>query len=168
MSVLKQLMTDVVYTTQNTLILIVNQEYKLSIDAVFWRVVLCYDAAMPTEIVTSREIGKIIREKRKALGLSQEQLSEKVGVSYQQIQRYENGGSMLNVENMQRVAIALSIPITQFFAVASFQQNQTEPTTSILNSDEKTLLKHFRQITENQDRLAVMLVARRLAVKMKG
>jgi transcriptional regulator with XRE-family HTH domain len=162
------LMTGVVYTAQNTLILIVNQEYKISIDAVFWQVVLCYDAAMPTEIVTSREIGKIIREQRKALGLSQEQLSEKVGVSYQQIQRYENGGSMLNVENMQRVANALSIPIAQFFEGGTLQQNPIEPAASIVNSDEKTLLKHFRQISENPDRQAVMLVARRLAAKQKG
>lgn len=168
MSVLMQLMTGVVYTAQNTLILIVNQEYKLSIDAVFWRVVLCYDAAMPTEIVTSREIGKIIREKRKALGLSQEQLSEKVGVSYQQIQRYENGGSMLNVENIQRIADALSIPITHFFEGASLQQSLTEPATSIFNTDEKVLLKHFRQISENPDRQAVMLVTRRLAAKQKS
>ena len=168
MSVLMQLMTGVVYTAQNTLILIVNQEYKLSIDAVFWRVVLCYDAAMPTEIVTSREIGKIIREKRKALGLSQEQLSEKVGVSYQQIQRYENGGSMLNVENIQRIADALSIPITHFFEGASLQQSLSEPASSIVNIDEKNLLKHYRQIPENPDRQAVMLVARRLAAKQKG
>lgn len=161
-------MTGVVYTAQNTLILIVNQEYKLSIDAVFWRVVLCYDAAMPTEIVTSREIGKIIREKRKALGLSQEQLSEKVGVSYQQIQRYENGGSMLNVENIQRIANALSIPISHFFEGASLQQSLSEPASSIVNIDEKNLLKHYRQIPENPDRQAVMLVARRLAAKQKG
>lgn len=163
-----QLMTGVVYTAQNTLILIVNQEYKLSIDAVFWRVVLCYDAAMPTEIVTSREIGRIIREKRKALGLSQEQLSEKVGVSYQQIQRYENGGSMLNVENIQRIANALSIPISHFFEGATLQQSLSEPASSIVSTDEKNLLKHYRQIPENPDRQAVVLVARRLAAKQKS
>ncbi|HQB38788.1 MAG TPA: helix-turn-helix transcriptional regulator, partial [Deltaproteobacteria bacterium] len=67
---------------------------------------------MPKEIITTGEIGALIRKRRKELGLSQEQLSEKVGVSYQQIQRYENGGSMLNVENLQRVANALAVPVT--------------------------------------------------------
>jgi transcriptional regulator with XRE-family HTH domain len=119
---------------------------------------------MPTDIVTTREIGVIIRNRRKELGLSQEQLSEKVGVSYQQIQRYENGGSMLNVENVQRVAKALAIPVTLFFeeSVCPTIDNDSS-TTSV--TDEKTLLKHFKQIENNPDRQAVIQVARRLAVK---
>jgi len=125
---------------------------------------LCYYAAMPTDIVTSREIGVIIRNRRKELGLSQEQLSEKVGVSYQQIQRYENGGSMLNVENVQRVAKALAIPVTQFFEVSTNPTAHTDES-AISTSDEKTLLKHFKQIENNPDRQAVIQVARRLAVK---
>ncbi|MDD2367618.1 MAG: helix-turn-helix transcriptional regulator [Desulfuromonadaceae bacterium] len=119
---------------------------------------------MPTEIVTTREIGVIIRNRRKELGLSQEQLSEKVGVSYQQIQRYENGGSMLNVENVQRVARALSIPVTLFFEDTK-KPVAVNDSIVISSTDEKTLLKHFKQIESNPDRLAVIQVARRLAVK---
>lgn len=119
---------------------------------------------MPTDIVTSREIGIIIRNRRKELGLSQEQLSEKVGVSYQQIQRYENGGSMLNVENVQRVAKALAIPVTQFFE-DSMCPSVDKDASAISTSDEKALLKHFKQIENNPDRQTVIQVARRLAVK---
>lgn len=122
---------------------------------------------MPTEIVTSREIGKIIRDRRKELGLSQEQLSEKVGVSYQQIQRYENGGSMLNVENVQRVAKALSIPVAQFFEGISVNQKTISEATPVISTEEKTLLKHFQQIECKPDRQMVLQVARRFAAKRK-
>lgn len=119
---------------------------------------------MPNEIVTSREIGAIIRKRRKELGLSQEQLSEKVGVSYQQIQRYENGGSMLNIENMQRVAMALAIPVVQFFRESAYPSENAD--VSIINTaEEKNLLKHFKQIETSLDRQAVLQVARRLAAK---
>lgn len=116
---------------------------------------------MQTDIVTTREIGVIIRNRRKELGLSQEQLSEKVGVSYQQIQRYENGGSMLNVENVQRVAKALAIPVSQLFD--GHAENADEYT--ITTPDEKTLLKLFKQIENKPDRQTVVQVARRLAAK---
>lgn len=120
---------------------------------------------MLTDIVTSRDIGRIIRERRKELGLSQEQLSEKIGVSYQQIQRYENGGSMLNVENVQRVAMALSISVSQFFEGIPVDQKTMSDATPAISTEEKTLLRHFQQIESKPDRQAVVQVARRLAAK---
>jgi transcriptional regulator with XRE-family HTH domain len=118
---------------------------------------------MQKDIVTTRKIGTIIRNRRKELGLSQEQLSEKVGVSYQQIQRHENGGSMLNVENVQRIAKALAIPVAQLFE-GSTQISETNDLTISL-PEEKTLLKHFKQIESNSDRQTVVQVARQLAAK---
>lgn len=125
---------------------------------------LCYDAAMPTDIITSREIGAVIRKRRNELGLSQEQLSEKVGVSYQQIQRYENGGSMLNVENVQRIAKALAIPAASFFDVDQ-PHISAEPTTPYASSEEKTLLRNFRDLTAKTDKQLAINVVRRLAKK---
>lgn len=119
---------------------------------------------MPTDIITTKEIGAIIRNRRKELGLSQEQLSEKIGISYQQIQRYENGGSMLNVENVQRVAKALAIPVTQLFE-GSANPVADDDAIVIATPDEKSLIKHFKQIEINLDRQAVVQVARRLAAK---
>jgi len=136
----------------------------LSNGVVFTSDGLCYYAAMPNDIVTTREIGAIIRNRRKELGLSQEQLSEAVGVSYQQIQRYENGGSMLNVENVQRIANALAIPVIQFFEGSAYPAEDADVLASP-TPDEKTLLKHFKQIESAPDRQTVVQVARRLAAK---
>lgn len=117
---------------------------------------------MPTDIITTREIGEAIRRRRKELGLSQEQLSERVGVSYQQIQRYENGSSMLNVENVQRIARALSLPVTTFFETTRANV-AAEPATPYASKDEKTLLRNFRDLTAGADKKLAITIVKRLA-----
>ncbi len=72
-------------------------------------------AMQKKKIKTSREIGERIKKLRKDIGISQERLAEILGVTYQQIQRYENGTNKLNVENIQIIAHALSAPISCFF-----------------------------------------------------
>jgi transcriptional regulator with XRE-family HTH domain len=119
---------------------------------------------MQIDIITSREIGAIIRKRRNELGFSQEQLSVKIGVSYQQIQRYENGGSMLNVENMQRIAKALALPVASFFDVEQ-PHTTAEPATPYASSEEKTLLRNFRDLTVRADKQLAINFVRRLAKK---
>lgn len=117
---------------------------------------------MPTDIVTTGEIGELIRKRRKELGLSQEQLSVKVGVSYQQIQRYENGGSMINVENVQRIAKALAIPVASLFDMEQ-PHISAEPVTPYESNEEKNLLRSFRDMTSRTDKQLALNVVRRLA-----
>jgi transcriptional regulator with XRE-family HTH domain len=119
---------------------------------------------MPADIVTSRDIGAAIRKRRKELGLSQEQLAEKVGVSYQQIQRYENGNSMLNVENMQRIAKILYLPVTSLFAPDQAHA-VAEAAFPYAPSDEKTLLRYYREISSRSDKHLAISLVRRLATK---
>lgn len=119
---------------------------------------------MPADIIKSGEIGAVIRMRRKELGLSQEQLAEKVGVSYQQIQRYENGNSMLNVENVQRIAKILCLSVTSFFDPAG-QQTVAETALPYTAPDEKTLLRHYRDLAAKLDRHLAITIIRRLARK---
>ena len=56
----------------------------------------------------SRQIGERIRSRRKALAMTQEELGELAGVTYQQVQKYEKGASNLSPERLQRVAAAPS------------------------------------------------------------
>lgn len=115
---------------------------------------------MSRDIITSAEIGAAIRKRRKALGFSQEQLAEKVGVSYQQVQRYENGSSTLNVETVQRIARALGVPATIFFDAGSVQ-GVVESVASFLSSEEKTMLRFFRALPTPADRKLAISVMRR-------
>lgn len=127
-----------------------------------------YIGFMPRKIITSGEIGARIRKRRKELGLSQEQLAEKVGVSYQQVQRYENGSCTLNVENVQRIAHALGMSAIAIFEVGDAQA-VAEPAAlgaaSFWSSDEKAVIRLFRQLSTPADKKLVISVIRRFARK---
>ena len=62
------------------------------------------------------EIGKRIRALRLERGLSQTELGNLLGVTFQQIQKYEKGANRVAAGRLQRVAEALEVPITFFYA----------------------------------------------------
>ncbi|HTZ17677.1 MAG TPA: helix-turn-helix transcriptional regulator [Dissulfurispiraceae bacterium] len=61
-------------------------------------------------------IGEKIRGLRKAGGLSQMKLADMVGVSYQQIQKYEKASGNISVERLEQIAKAFKVPLTTFFS----------------------------------------------------
>ena len=60
-------------------------------------------------------IGGRIRERRIMLGLTQQQLAEMIGVTYQQAHKYERGINRVSAGRLFEVARALSAPITYFY-----------------------------------------------------
>ncbi|MCC6345932.1 MAG: helix-turn-helix transcriptional regulator [Nitrospirales bacterium] len=116
------------------------------------------------KIKKTKEIGELVKKRRKELGISQERLAEMLNVTYQQVQRYENGKNRLNVEHIQIIADALSVPITYFF---KFDEKQgAEKKVPFLQPEERKLLKHFRKVRNNQSKILVINVAR-LASKVE-
>ena len=65
----------------------------------------------PTDVY----VGNRIRVRRKELGFSQEKLGEKVGITFQQIQKYEKGTNRVGASRLQAMATALEVPISYFF-----------------------------------------------------
>ena len=61
------------------------------------------------------ELGKRIRLRRVELGISQSDLAEKLGVSFQQVQKYEKGVNRVGASRLQQVATTLDVPVTFFF-----------------------------------------------------
>jgi len=55
------------------------------------------------------------------------QLAEKVGVSFQQIQKYEKGVDRIFVERLQQIANALNVPVTYFFEIEEEKRVIKEP-----------------------------------------
>jgi transcriptional regulator with XRE-family HTH domain len=60
-------------------------------------------------------IGRRIRERRILLGLTQQELAEIIGVSYQQAHKYERGVNRVSAGGLFEIARALSAPITYFY-----------------------------------------------------
>ncbi len=61
------------------------------------------------------EIGKRVRQARVAAGLSQTQLGVQLGVSFQQVQKYEKGVNRIGGGRLYRIARVLGVKVTYFF-----------------------------------------------------
>ena len=60
-------------------------------------------------------VGKRIRHRRWLVGMTQQQLAEKVGIKFQQIQKYETGMNRVSASRLWDIASALSITVSFFF-----------------------------------------------------
>ena len=60
-------------------------------------------------------VGKRIRHRRWMVGMTQQQLAEKVGIKFQQIQKYETGMNRVSASRLWDIAEALSVPVGYFF-----------------------------------------------------
>lgn len=61
------------------------------------------------------EVGKRARSRRLELGLSQTELASQIGVTFQQVQKYEKGVNRIGAGRLQRIAGALQVPVSFFF-----------------------------------------------------
>jgi transcriptional regulator with XRE-family HTH domain len=68
----------------------------------------------PTDI----HVGSRIRMRRNMLGMSQEKLGEHLGITFQQIQKYEKGTNRVGASRLQAIASILEAPVSFFFADA--------------------------------------------------
>ena len=61
------------------------------------------------------ELGKRIRLRRVEQKISQAELGDKLGVSFQQVQKYEKGVNRVGAARLQQIATALDVPVTFFY-----------------------------------------------------
>lgn len=120
----------------------------------------------------SKYIGLKVRTRRKELGLSQEKLGEMIGVSYQQIQKYEKGINKLSPEKIQLLAKALRVSIGFFFdgekrdlAVKESLKNYHK-----LYPQEEELIRHYRNLKNKryQDFTVALFKSASELLRMKG
>jgi transcriptional regulator with XRE-family HTH domain len=104
------------------------------------------------KILGSDDIGKKIREYRQQAGFTQERLAEKLGITFQQVQKYERGLTKVNLTKLQQIAEVLKVPVSSFFEESSCTAYQ-------LSEEEKQLLKAFRQINESLRNSVIEIVA---------
>ena len=60
-------------------------------------------------------VGSRIRQRRRTLGLSQEKLGETLGITFQQVQKYEKGVNRIGASRLAYIAACLNVPISYFF-----------------------------------------------------
>ena len=95
----------------------------------------------------AHDIGSLIREMRKAAGMSQMRLADKIGVSYQQVQKYEKGASKLSVPRLMQIADVFGVPVTAFLEDSKIGKvAETQAAYSNVTEDEAKLLMLYRRL----------------------
>ncbi|MGV1952329.1 helix-turn-helix domain-containing protein [Agrobacterium vitis] len=67
-------------------------------------------------------VGSRIRLRRTMLGMSQEKLGESLGITFQQIQKYEKGTNRVGASRLQNISSILNVPVSFFFEDAPGEQ----------------------------------------------
>lgn len=67
-------------------------------------------------------VGSRIRLRRTMLGMSQEKLGESLGITFQQIQKYEKGTNRVGASRLQNISAILNVPVSFFFEDAPGDQ----------------------------------------------
>ena len=93
------------------------------------------------------ELGRRIRLRRVELEISQSELADKLGVSFQQVQKYEKGLNRVGAHRLQQTATALDVPIT-FFYDGDGKSREVE---SLLFLDSSFSLRLLRAYTKIKD-----------------
>jgi len=60
-------------------------------------------------------VGHVIRNTRRGRGLTQQMLAARVGVKFQQIQKYETGANRVSASRLWEIAQVLDVPVNHFF-----------------------------------------------------
>jgi transcriptional regulator with XRE-family HTH domain len=121
-------------------------------------------------------VGSRVRLRRLLLGLSQEKLGDELGVTFQQVQKYERGANRIGASRLYRVAEVLEVPIGFFFEglqsspVEGFAEgDQTPLVNDFINSPEGVALAAaFARIKEPSVRRKLLELARTLAGESNG
>ncbi len=104
-------------------------------------------------------IGRKIRFKRTMLGMSQKQLGSQLGVTFQQIQKYEKGSNRIGAGRLQEIADILNVPISFFYADLSTKEDVLYPYDERIGSkEEQVLLKSFRELKPKKQKAILCLI----------
>ncbi len=107
-----------------------------------------------------RYVGARIRERRIMLGLTQQQLADLIGVTYQQAHKYERGINRVSAGRLFEVAQVLSVPVNYFF---DGLEQENERAISPRERMCLELARNFAQIPNERHQEALSQLARVLA-----
>jgi transcriptional regulator with XRE-family HTH domain len=116
---------------------------------------------------TDCHIGRRIRSRRIAAGLSQEQLGAKLGLTFQQVQKYESGTNRVSASRLFDLSNLFGVPLDDFFAglaptEAGGADASQDPTSLIATRDDAALIREISAAPVHHRR-ALLEVARTLA-----
>ncbi len=113
-----------------------------------------------------KHVGSRVRMRRMMVGMSQEKLGEHLGITFQQIQKYEKGTNRIGASRLQQISTVLGVPVAFFFEGApSFSpegEGFTEPHSPayvsdfLATSDGLVLTRNFMRISDAKVRRRIV------------
>jgi transcriptional regulator with XRE-family HTH domain len=102
-------------------------------------------------------VGKRVRHRRWLIGMTQQQLAEKVGIKFQQIQKYETGANRISASRLWDIGEALGVPVSFFFEGLEEDRSSASAQVAVpadLMGDKEALdlVRSYYAIPENQRR----------------
>ena len=115
-------------------------------------------------------VGSRVRERRLMLGLSQEKLAGAIGLSFQQVQKYEKGTNRIGSSRLQQIASVLKVAVTYFFDGGPGQSKPigNAPSPSyvaeyLATADGKALTRAYMKIKSTKVRRTIVKMVTQLA-----
>jgi len=101
---------------------------------------------------------------RKSRGLSQSALASALGVTFQQVQKYERGTNRITADRLAKLAVLFEVPVSAFFDEPDEPQPFATGLSSLLSFDgAKELAQAYAEIENSETRRAVLNLFRSLA-----
>ena len=120
-----------------------------------------------------RIVGQRLRWRRRELKLTQEQLGEKLGLTFQQVQKYEKGVNRISAGRLFEMAQVLGITITYFYegvddlleapSTLTVHEDDHPPSLPVLDGEAMELIKAFQQIGDKSLRRSLLATIRAAA-----
>ncbi len=101
-------------------------------------------------------IGKKIRELRNSNGFSQTQMASKLGISYQQVQKYEKGVNCPNVTRIFQIADVFKVAPIELILPEGYKEKEKKKKASQLEKDEISVLQLYRKLPRKSQKKAIM------------
>jgi transcriptional regulator with XRE-family HTH domain len=112
-----------------------------------------------------KHVGARVRMRRMMISMSQEKLGEKLGITFQQIQKYEKGTNRIGASRLQQIATVLGVPVSFFFDGAPVQDSSGGFSEShspayvsdfLATSDGLALTKAFMKVADSKVRRRIV------------
>jgi transcriptional regulator with XRE-family HTH domain len=118
-----------------------------------------------------KHVGSRVRMRRMMLSMSQEKLGDALGLTFQQVQKYEKGTNRIGASRLQQISHILQVPVSFFFegvAASSTSHPKVDSTLVGVNeflttSDGLALVKAFSQIENSKLRRRIAELAEEIA-----
>ena len=113
-------------------------------------------------------VGSRVRMRRIMLGMSQEKLGDSLGLTFQQVQKYEKGTNRIGASRLQHIADVLQVPVSFFFEGAVGEMKTSEPRSLyvsefLASSEGIALVKAYMNIRDIKTRRCIVQLVEQIS-----